>query len=73
MKEKRNQRKKKSKKERIKGFFDSTRVCDSSRISGATDMDMSYRVQSIVIPGTKLKREYRKAHEEVWRNPKISH
>jgi hypothetical protein len=32
-------------------FGDSTRVCDSSRVSGATDMDMPFRYPRISIPG----------------------
>jgi hypothetical protein len=32
-------------------FGDSTRVCDSSRVSGATDMDMPFGYPQISIPG----------------------
>jgi hypothetical protein len=32
-------------------FGDSTRVCDSSRVSGATDMDMPFGYPRISIPG----------------------
>jgi hypothetical protein len=32
-------------------FGDSTRVYDSSRVSGATDMDMPFRYPQISIPG----------------------
>jgi hypothetical protein len=33
-------------------FGDSTRVCDSSRVSGATDMDMPFGYPRISIPGS---------------------
>jgi hypothetical protein len=46
----RSQRLKKSKIEDLK-FGDSTRVCDSSRVSGATDMDMPFGYPRISIPG----------------------
>jgi hypothetical protein len=32
-------------------FGDSTRVCDSSRVSGATDMGMPFGYPQISIPG----------------------
>jgi hypothetical protein len=41
---------KKSKNEGLK-FGDSTRVCDSSRVSGATNMDMPFGYPQISIPG----------------------
>jgi hypothetical protein len=46
----RSQALKKSKIEDLK-FGDSTRVCDSSRVSGATDMDMPFGYPQISIPG----------------------
>jgi hypothetical protein len=39
------------KKSKIWSFGDSTRVCDSSRVSGATDMDMPFGYPRISIPG----------------------
>jgi hypothetical protein len=44
---------KKSKIEEVEKmkFGDSTRVCDSSRVSGATDMDMPFEYPQISIPG----------------------
>jgi hypothetical protein len=33
-------------------FGDSTRVCDSSRVSGASDMDMPFVYPRISIPGS---------------------
>jgi hypothetical protein len=44
---------KKSKFEEVKDlkFGDSIRVCDSSRVSGATDMDMPFGYPRISIPG----------------------
>jgi hypothetical protein len=39
------------KKSKIWSFRDSTRVCDSSRVSGATDMDMPFGYPHISIPG----------------------
>jgi hypothetical protein len=44
---------KKSKIEKVEDlkFGDSTRVCDSSRVSGATDMDMLFGYPWISIPG----------------------
>jgi hypothetical protein len=44
---------KKSKIEEVEDlkFGDSTRVCDSSRVSGATDVGMPFRYPRISIPG----------------------
>jgi hypothetical protein len=49
----RNQRLKNLRIEEVKDlkFGDSTRVCDSSRVSGATDMDMPFGYTWISIPG----------------------
>jgi hypothetical protein len=49
----RNRRLKKLKIEEVEDlkFGDSTRVCDSSRVSGATDMGMPIGYQRISIPG----------------------
>jgi hypothetical protein len=48
----RSQRLKKSKFEKVEylKFGDSTRFCDSSRVSGATDMDMPFGYPRISIP-----------------------
>jgi hypothetical protein len=40
-----------SRRLKIWSFGESSRVCNSSRVSGATDMDMPFRYPRISIPG----------------------
>jgi hypothetical protein len=47
----RSQRLKKSENWRSRSFGDSTRVCDSCRVSGATDIDMPFGYPQISILG----------------------